>query len=395
MARQARMLFPVALVAAGIVVAVVLVRCGPRPTQETAAAPRVAVRVEPVLAVPLRLDVTVHGVVTPRTESELVAEVPGRVVRVAHSLAAGGFFDAGDLLVEIDPREYETALRRARASVVRRDSEHRLAERRLERVRRLAEQGVASSSELEEAEHGERIAFALRREAEADVAAAELDLERVRLHAPFSGRVRRKSVDVGQFVQRGHALASLYAVDYAEVRLPVPVSQLAFLELPLRTLGREPFEGPRVRLRAEFAAAHHEWTGRIVRSEGEIDTRSRVIHLIARVDDPYGRGDDGRPPLAVGLFVDAEIEGREIARAHVVPPSALVGRDTVLVVDDESRIRRRTLDVLRHESDRVIVSGGLRDGDLVCLSPSLLVPGTNVRPLIEKPSLAAGSGPVP
>jgi multidrug efflux pump subunit AcrA (membrane-fusion protein) len=229
--------------------------------------------------------------------------------------------------------------------------------------------------------------------------------------------VRAERVDVGQFVTRGVAVATLYAVDYAEVRLPIPDRELAYVDLPLvyrpqagSEAGTETAAtdgGSPVRLRAEFAGREHVWTGRIVRTEGEIDPKSRMVHAVARVEDPYAREADGeRPPLAVGLFVEAEILGRSVDAAVMLPRAALrrdeagpgePARDGhfVLVVSDEGRLEFRPVEVLRSEREQVVIGAGLSAGERVCVSPlSAPVDGMLVRVAGEAPGLAKGAGAV-
>jgi RND family efflux transporter MFP subunit len=206
---------------------------------------------------------------------------------------------------------------------------------------------------------------------EADVVTAERNLERTEIRAPYVGRVRQKNVDVGQFVTIGSPVGVIYAIDYAEIRLPLPDRELAYLDLPLVYRGQSARKkGPKVTLRAEFAGQVYEWQGHIVRTEGEIDPQSRMVHAVAQVTDPYGRGKDpDRPPLAAGLFVEAEIEGYEAENVVVLPRAALRDGDRVLVVDEENRLRFRDVDLLRVTRKEIIVRSGLTAGERVCLSP--------------------------
>jgi multidrug efflux pump subunit AcrA (membrane-fusion protein) len=229
--------------------------------------------------------------------------------------------------------------------------------------------------------------------------------------------VRNERVDVGQFVSRGVAIATLYAVDYAEVRLPIPDRELAYVDLPLAyrpgngsETGMETIaadDGSPVRLHAEFAGREHVWTGRIVRTEGEIDPKSRMIHAVARVEDPYARkADSARPPLAVGLFVEAEILGRSVDAAVMLPRAALrrdeagpgePSRDGhfVLVVNDDSRLEFRPVEVLRSEREEVVIGAGLASGERVCVSPLRApVDGMAVRVAGEAPESAKGEAAV-
>ena len=312
-----------------------------------------------------------QGTVSPRIESQLVPEVAGRVVWASPSFASGGFFEEGDALLRIDPYNYQQAVIVARSQV---------AQSRLRLAQEEAEADVARR-EWEELGRGDATALTLREpqleDAQASVLAAEAnleraqrDLDRAEVTAPFAGRVRQKSVDVGQFVSVGSPVATLYAVDAAEVRLPLPDAELKYLDVPLAYRGREERVGPRVTLRAEFAGESYTWEGRIVRTEAEIDPVSRMVTVIAQVSDPYAPGrDPRRPPLAVGMFVEAEIAGRVATQVVRLPRAALRDRDQVLVVDDEDRLHFRTVQVMRSTSQDIVISGGLAAGERVILSP--------------------------
>jgi multidrug efflux pump subunit AcrA (membrane-fusion protein) len=181
-------------------------------------------------------------------------------------------------------------------------------------------------------------------------------------------------------------VARIYAVDYAEVRLPLRDADAAFVDLPIAYRDDEHAgAGPEVWLHAHFAGQRYSWRGRIVRTEGELDPRTRMIHAVARVEDPYGRGaQPDRPPLSVGMFVEAEILGREVDDVMVIPRSALRGEDRVVVVDSNDRLRLREVDVLQRNRDSVLVRGGLAEGERVCTSPlSVSVDGMAVRTLAE------------
>ena len=363
-----------------------------------------------------RFQVRAQGTVVPRRESDLVPQVSGEVVWVSPDLVAGGFFDASQPLARVDRADYEVLLESARAQVARAESEHARAGKERDRQLRLASRSVASEQNIDDAENAFRVSAASLREGRARLQQAERDLERTELRAPYAGRVRQEQIDVGQFVSRGVAVAKLYAVDYAEVRLPLPDRELAYLDLALAhrpvaeaAAGQDPdaevsarAPGPRVQLSAEFAGRRHSWQGAVVRTEGEIDPKSRMIRVVARVEDPYGiASEGGQPPLAVGLFVEAEIEGTTALDVFALPRTALRrGRsgesDRVLVVDGDSRLRFRNVDVLRIERDQVIVGGGLQSGERVCISPLRAVTdGMRVRVApeeAERPDLARVSG---
>ena len=313
-----------------------------------------------------------QGTVSPRTESQLVPEVSGRVTQVSESFASGGFFEDGDMLIKIDDFDYKQALIASRADLSR--SQLRLVQEKAEA--RVAQQ------EWKQLGRGRGSALALREpqiaEAEAAVAAAHAVVEsarrnisRTEIRAPYAGRIRHKNADVGQFVVVGGSLATIYAVDAAEVRLPLPDEELAFLNLPLTYRGGSESETyPSVVLKTLFAGKTQTWVGRVVRTEGEIDPTTRMVHVVARVDDPYGQGEDrSRPPLKAGMFVEAEIEGRSVQGVAILPRSALRLSNRMWVVDHESRLRYRDVEVLRADENMIVVSDGLSDGDHIVLSP--------------------------
>jgi RND family efflux transporter MFP subunit len=241
------------------------------------------------------------------------------------------------------------------------------------------------------------VAEASLAEATARLARAERDLARTELRAPYEGRVRGENVDVGQVATSGQRIATLYAVDWAEVRLPIPDRELRYVDVPLgaRTRDEDAPEpaGPAVRLHTEFAGRAHTWTGRVVRTEGEIDPKSRMVNVVARIEDPYGvhEGSD-RTPLAVGLFVEAEILGETVSGVFVLPRTALRpgdpmdpdAPDAVHVIDAEERLRIRTVEVLRNEPERVVIGAGLAAGERVSISPLPgVVDGMSVRVAAE------------
>ena len=397
----------------------------PEERERQNAAPLVRVVVaEPT---PYRFSVTAFGSVSPRTESDLIPQVSGEVLWISPSLAAGGFFESGDILARIDSADYRVDRETARAAVARAESEFGRARKERKRQLRLKAGSVASESRIDDAENAFSVAEARLLEARARLERATRDLARTELKAPYRGRVRSKKVDVGQFVTRGNLIATLYAVDFAEIRLPVPDRELAFLDIPLvpRLLTRgagaldeevDSQGGSAVTLTAEFAGRLHEWNGTLVRTEAELDPRTRMVHLVARVEDPYGlkeilledigaspdtaaeavleaspkmRDRERSVPLAVGLFVEAEIEGHAIERAFVLPRDALREDDQVFIVDAEERLQFRTVEVLRTERDNVIIGAGLEAGERICTTPlQASINGMRVR--VYEPRETAG-----
>lgn len=368
--RALKLVVPVLILTAGALGAWAIIAANPKvePAQITHQPPLVSV----LTATPQSVKLRVHsqGVVAPRIEIDLVPEVSGKVTNVHPAFAAGGFFKSGEVLVQIDPRDYDFAVTKTAAQV---------AEARKELLREEAEAEQASR-EWKALGGGRPSDFVLRKPhlaerraklaaAQADLAEAKLTRTRCELRAPFDGRVRTKQVDIGQYVSAGAALARIYATDVAEVRLPIVTDQLDFVDLPLSYRdGKDKTLLPEVTLRAQLGGRTHHWRGAIVRTEGAFDDKTGTLYAVAQVRDPYGYREDA-PPLAVGLFVHAEIEGRERSDLISLPHTALVrGAHQVLVVDRESQVHIRPIRVLRRDRDKVFVSSGVEVGEHVIIS---------------------------
>ena len=329
-----------------------------------------AVRVMHVSPGSERMVVHAQGTVSPRTEADLVPEVSGNVLWISPNLVAGGYFEAGEPLLRIDDRDYRYALERASAAVDRAMAENEFATFELRRLREMEERNLISPSDVETGMRAARVTEATLVDARATLKQAELDLSRTEVIAPFTGLVRSEQVDPGQFVSRGAAIARLYAVDYVEVRLPIADQQLAYLDIPPMQRGElDESSAPDVLLSADFAGQHYEWRGTIVRTEAEIDTRSRMVNAVARVqttDDALSSQENVPPP--VGLFVEAEIQGRSADNVVVVPRSVIRSANQVLIVDEDDRLRFRTVNIARIYGDDAYIDGGLEKGERVCLT---------------------------
>ncbi len=360
-------LLPLVVLLAGFGAAALLLLSGPnvQPKAPQSVAPLVRVLIaEPRTQ---QFSVRTHGSIVPRTESELIPEVDGRVIEMSPQLVSGGFFAKGDLLLRIDSLDYDVALQQARAGIARAQSDLSNARKNHVRQEDLIRRGAISDAQRDDALNRVTIAEATLDESKAILSRARRDRARTKLVAPYDGRVRSERVDIGQFVKRGTAIGVIYAVDFAEVRLPIHDQELAYLDLPLNQAAQSTTALAPVTLTAEFAGRKHQWQGEVVRTEGELDPTTRMVHVVARVPNPYVGGDD-RAPLAVGLFVDAQIHGDVLDNVTVLPRSALRNDDQVLLVDANNQLRSRAVEVLRLADDEVYVGQGLKQGDRVCIS---------------------------
>jgi RND family efflux transporter MFP subunit len=372
-------LLPVGIVLVGLAIAAILVMTGPslQPVIPALVPPVVETKV----AMPANVQMTAmtHGTVRPRSQTDLIAEVSGRVIAISDDLVSGGFFTKGQMLFSIDALDYQVALEQAKAGQARAVSELANASKAYARQQDLAKRQSASESQHDDALNRLRVAEATHREARARVAKATRDMARTKVTAPYDGRVRSEQLDIGQFVNRGVSVATIYATDFAEVRLPIHDEELAFLDLPLSTSGKNLDGQVITRLKARFAGEVHEWEGTIVRTEGEIDAKTRMVQLVARIADPYAAF-SGKPPLAVGLFVEAEILGKELPAVVILPREAIRSNDQVYIVNSQNRLELRKLEILKRVGNQVYVAAGLTRGDVVCITNLTdAIPGMLVR----------------
>ncbi|MDY6836874.1 MAG: efflux RND transporter periplasmic adaptor subunit [Thermodesulfobacteriota bacterium] len=349
-------------------------------------APIPLVRTTKVKAGPQSVTVQGEGTVRPLQEIQLVPEVNGKVVYVSTALVDGGQFKKDDVLLRIDPADYHLAVTLAQAKVKDAESALQLAE---EEAAAAAEEwrmlyGAQLEAELKPpplvAKEPQLAAAQAKLEGDkADLKKALLNLERTELAAPFHGRVSTENVDLGQYVSSGQSLATLYSTEGAEIVVPLEDESLLWFHVPGFTDGQGP--GSTANVRARIAGRELLWNGQVVRAEGKLDERTRMINVIVRVDEPYAT----RPPLAMGLFVTVDIEGRQLPKAAIIPRRALHEEEVVWTVDEEDRLRFRKVDVARIQGDEVVVEAGLEDGERVVVTPlKAVTDGMAVRTLPEE-----------
>jgi RND family efflux transporter MFP subunit len=373
--------YPIFIFLAGLLLGGLILATGPEIEQRAPSEKIPLVRTVSINPETIRLSSSAFGIVLPRTESELIPEVSGRIIDMSSSLVSGGFFKKGQILLTLEPLDYEAALEQSSAALESAKSELDNAKKNHDRQINLAKKQSISVSRKEEAINRLRFAEAAFREAKARVSLSKKNLERTQIRAPYDGRVRTEKVDVGQFVNRGQSVASLYAIDSAEIKLPIHDQELAYLDLPLYGTGESDEET--VILKATFAGDEHTWKARVARTEGELDSKTRMINVIAEVDSPYA-AKDSKPPLTIGLFVEAEILGQIIQNAVVIPRSAIQEDNLVYVVDKENRLKFQEVSILRMLNDEAVITNGLNKGDIVSISSLRNAePGMKVRTSVE------------
>lgn len=361
--------------------------------EETAMPP--SVHVLPVTSTRLRMDVHSQGRVRAHTEIDLVTGVSGNITKISPAFVSGGVFKKGDLLVAIDPAEYDLRVAQAQARVME-------AQYQLTREEAEAEQARDEWGQLGQGEPNPlNLRIPQLREKKAKLAAEQEELKNARLlrqrtdiRAPFNGRVRSKEAGLGQYISSGAVLGRIYSTDVAEIRLPVSTRELAFIDLASLSGQTRAAKKIPVILTANYHGQRQTWLGHIVRSEDVIDEETGMTMLVAQVPDPFrlsaGKPRPSRsesPPvsLPVGLFVEAHIEGRWFDDLIVLPASALFKNNQVAVIDPDNRLHLRTVDIFRQEQEQVIIKTGLTAGEHVLVSGlHHPVEGMQVTPIVQE-----------
>ena len=376
-------LISIAILASAVGGAFVMVQTRAAPTQMEREIPVLLVDAIEARREPVFFRVNTQGAVTPRTESNLVSEVSGQIVEVASNYVSGGFFRKGELLLRIDPRNYQSALKSAQANVARVQTqvakENALANFALDDWKTLrdlnASTGPISDLALRKPQLAEAIAESIS--AEAALEKAQEDLNRTSIRAPYDGMVQEKRADVGQYVNTGSQLALIFATDYAEIRLPITQRELALVDLPSADGSSVPLP---VTLTSQAGKIQHTWQGLIVRSEGVFDSASRVLYVVAQVEDPYNQSGRNGELLRIGTFVTASIQGRFGGALFTIPRHALQRGETLWIIDEQQKIYPRDVQIVSTDEEYAYVDVGLTNGDRYTITPiDQPLPGMPVR----------------
>jgi len=357
----------------GLLLIAVIIRMNPpeAPQRPVFSGPVMTVETQVVAETNYPIMLESYGTVQPRTRSILVAQVGGQIVSVNPNVRDGGFFEEGDVLANIDARDYEADVRIADASLM--DARQTLAEAEArtnqaqEDWARLGNTGEAPDLVLRIPQL--KAAQAKIISAESTLQKAELELERTNIVAPFAGRVLRKLVDLGQVVSPNTQLAEIYATDVVEIRLPLRNRDLPFIDLPesYRYTGVTRKSGGRVEIRSQLGG-DESWEAMLVRTEGAIDEIARQLHVIAQIDDPFGRDHEYHAPLKIGQYVTARLEGKTLPHALVIPNNTIYQGAYVYIVENEI-LRRREIEIAWQNDDEAVIGAGLEPGDLLVTTP--------------------------
>ncbi|AWB67807.1 efflux RND transporter periplasmic adaptor subunit [Saccharobesus litoralis] len=330
-----------------------------------------------------------QGEVVPKQQIDLRNKVEGQVVYIAPEFVAGGRFNKGQVLFQIDPRDYELVViqreakvAQAKQNLAKVEAQSKIAQNELAQLGRDNANDLAKW--LPQLEH----ARSEVKSAQASLSQAQLDLERTNVVAPFDGIVRNENVSIGLYVTRNSNTATLYANDVMEVSLALSGKQLDLIDLPLNYYVGDYASGVDVELSTEIGAKTLTWQGKIVRTEAAFDSRTRTLNAIAEVK-VEGKTTD----IVPGLFVSAKISGKHVAQSTVLARTALRKNNEIWLVDNQDKLQVKTVDLIFRDNEKVVITG-LDDNTRVITSAlAVATPGILVKALDDGSQITAANKP--
>ncbi len=316
----------------------------------------------------LQMVVESFGTVQAKVQVQIIPQVSGKIIACHPDFVNGGFFQAGQSLVKIDPVDYELVVESAEAVVAR--AQVRVEQEESEGAIAAAEwaqlnEGQKPSSSLVLREPQIRQAKAELKAATAQLETAKLNLERTDVSVPFNGRISQESVDVGQYIMAGQSIATVYGTDAIEVIIPLEDEEMAWFDVPLRSNPSK--TGSEAIITADFAGGRHTWVGRVVRTEGTIDQSSRMVNVVVEVAAPFALS-NGRPPLVPGMFIDVKIHGKKLTGVFRVPRYVVHNNDEIWVERD-GKLHIEKVEIIRMDVKYAYIGTGLESGDVIITSP--------------------------
>ncbi len=314
------------------------------------------------------------GTVEPSTQSVLFTQVSGQINYVNPQFRAGGFFKKGDILIELDNRDFQAEVKVAQAALISRqqtvEEENARAQQAKIDWQRLGNGKEATALVLRKPQL--EAAKAQMLSAQAEFEKAQLALERTKVIAPYSGRILQKHVDIGQVVSSNTELADIYATDYVEIRLPINNKDLAFMSLP------EEIESNQLANQSNKAYApviisstligNQLWQGQIVRTESAIDDESQQLYVVANILNPYEASSSQGGQIKIGQYITAEITGKILEQVIVIPSSAIYQGSYVYTVE-EGILKRKNITISWQNGEQSIISSGLNFDEQLVLTP--------------------------
>lgn len=369
--KTAKIIIPAAVVVTALLI-VFFIKSNPPEARRFSSAPKAAISVSVLELVPQSYQVMIdsYGTVKPRTQSLLVAQASGQIIEVSDEFREGGFFEKGDVLLKLDDRDHQAEVKSAQANLLTAEQslleEKARGQQALTDWKRLGGSSQASSLVLREPQLAAAQAQVLS--AQAALEKAELDLERTKVTAPYAGRILSRSVDLGQVVSNNTQLATIYAIDSVEIRLPIKNKDLSFVNLPEQYRdGAKNQAGSLVKFSSDLVG-EQTWQGQLARTEGAIDENAQQLYVVAKIDDPYKSTASNQYPIKIGQYIKAQIAGKTVQNALIIPNSTIYQGTYVYVVEGNV-LKRKDVTFAWQNANEAMIKTGLKANDKLVVTP--------------------------
>jgi len=380
-----KILLPVIIIITTVILMMAIFKNPPASNRaKPSKAPQMTVEITTLAPITYQVMVQSFGTVKPRTQSVLFAQVSGQINYVSKQFRAGGFFEQGDVLIQLDDRDHRAEVNIAQASLMSAKQNLQEEYARVNQAKadwkRLGNGKAPNALVLRQPQYEAAKAQVLSAEAQLDK--VKLSLERTSIVAPYAGRILKKNVDIGQVISSNTQLADIFAVDYVEIRLPIKNKDLPLMKLPEEY--RNAHEASEVNNSTSDKSNHNSsmisnvvissdlmgsqvWQGKIVRTESAIDEISQQLYVVAQIIRPYDGEYNQGAQIKMGQYVTAEITGREVENALVIPSSAIYQGSYVYTVAD-GLLMRKEIQLGWQNGTESIVTQGLVAGDQLVLT---------------------------
>lgn len=378
-----KILLPIIIITVTVFLVMTILKNPPASQRGKASkAPQMTVEVTTLAPQAYQVVVQSFGTVSPRTQSVLFSQVSGQINHVSKQFRTGGFFEQGDVLVQLDDRDYRAEVKIAQASLMAAKQSLQEEGARVKQAeadwKRLGNGGEANALVLRKPQYEAAKAQVLS--AEAQLEKVKLSLERTQIVAPYVGRILKKNVDIGQVISSNTQLADIFAVDYVEIRLPIKNKDLPLMKLP------EEYSNEHAQLESNSSnvvissdlMGEQVWQGRIVRTESAIDELSQQLYVVAQIIRPYDGDYNQGPQIKMGQYVTAKITGRKIDNTIVIPSRAIYQGSYVYIVKDNLLMRKEVTLGWQNGSESIVTSGLMAGDKLVLTSLGQVNSGTPV-----------------
>ncbi|MBB1303414.1 MAG: RND family efflux transporter MFP subunit [Pseudoalteromonas rhizosphaerae] len=369
--KQTKIIIPAAIIAATALL-VMFISSNPPEAKRFGSPPKaqISVAVQTLQLQPYQVMVDSFGTVKPRTQSILVAQASGQIIASSEQFREGGFFEKGDVLLQLDDRDHRAEVKEAQANLLTAQQGFQEEQARSRQAiidwQRLGNGEQASNLVLREPQLAAAQAQVLS--AQAKLEKANLNLERTKITAPYAGRVLSRSVDLGQVVSNNTQLATIYAIDSVEIRLPIKNKDLPFIDLPEQFRdGMKNANGSTVEFSSDLVGMQ-KWQGQVARTEGAIDENAQQLYVVAQINDPYKATAQNQYPIKIGQYIKAQISGKLVADVLVIPNSAIY-QGTYVYIVDQGVLQRKNIRLAWQNATQAIIADGLNMGDKLVLTP--------------------------